>query len=70
MEILIAIAFITFSAYITWLFIYWLFVFLIATINYHAKYDESSKMAILSLAKKDRIWKDVAKILDLEREGE
>ena len=47
---------------------YWFMIFLLAIINSDAQYDNTSKKAILELAKKDKIWKDVALLLDLERE--
>lgn len=66
MEILFGIIFIMVATLISYFFAHWIAVFALAIANGDAKYDESSKMAILSLARKDRIWKDVAKILDLE----
>ena len=66
MKILFVIAFMLMAVLITQLFIHWIIVFALAIVNIDAKYNESSKIAILNLAKKDKIWKDVAEMLNLE----
>ncbi len=53
---------------ITYSLIYWFMIFLLALINSNAKYDETSRKTILILAKKDKTWRDVARLLDLESE--
>ena len=45
---------------------YWFMIFLLAIVNSDAQYNSTSKKAILELAKKDKIWKDVALLLNLE----
>ena len=66
MKILFGILFIMIAYLIIYLYIRWIIVLMLAMVNSNAKYTESSKMAILNLAKKDKIWKDVAKMLELE----
>ena len=49
---------------------YWFMVWMLAVINSNAVYDEISKHTIFELAKEDKFWKDVAKILGLEKNNE
>lgn len=53
---------------ISYKFAYWFMIFLLAIINSNAQYNESDKRTILKLAQKDKVWRDVAKILELESE--
>lgn len=46
---------------------YWIICLTLASINSNAVYDNISRQVILKLAKTNKIWKDVAKILELER---
>lgn len=49
---------------------YLLICFVLAMVNSDAVYDPIAKQVILKLAKKDKTWKTVAKILNLESKGE
>ena len=49
---------------------YWIICLTLASINSNAVYDNISRQVILKLAKTNKIWKDVAKILELESKGE
>lgn len=49
---------------------YWFIVLMLALINSSAVYNEMDRKIILKLGKKDKIWKDVAKILGLEKNNE
>ena len=66
MNDLILIFIILIGYIVTYFLIYWFMIFLLALINSNAKYDETSRKSILILAKKDKTWRDVAKLLDLE----
>lgn len=55
---------------ITFKFFYWIICLTLAVINSHAVYDNISRHTILKLAKTDKMWKDVVKILNLENKGE
>ena len=69
-EILIITFFSLIAVYIFYKIFYWLTTLLLASLNEKAQYNEISKKTILELAEKDRVWKDVSKILKLESKGE
>ena len=48
--------------------LHWIIVEAMAIINSDAVYNNTSKKVILKLAQKDKIWRDVAKVLELESE--
>lgn len=60
-SLLIIFLFILF--YITWRYSYKLIVMLLAAINENP--DRSEKVIILRLAERDKLWKDVAKVLGI-----
>lgn len=45
----------------------WFIAFLLAFLNYDAKFDNSKRNAILRLSKTDKTFEKVSKILELER---
>lgn len=49
---------------------YLLICLVLAMVNSNAVYDPIAKRIILKLAKKNKTWKTVAKILSLESKGE
>lgn len=59
----ILIMFISTTFYITWRWSYKLLVLLLAAINENP--DRTEKNVILKMAKKDKLWHDVAKELGL-----
>lgn len=66
-SILLLIDIMLISWIITIKFFYWVICLTLAIINSQAIYDNISKHTILKLAKTDKMWKDVAKILNLVR---
>jgi len=62
----ILIFILTISFVIFYKLVYWIIILWLAIINSFAVYDGTSKKAILQLSKKDKVWKDVAKILELK----
>lgn len=66
MNILIFISILLIGFIIFYEFVYWIMILMLAIINSSAQYDKIRKKSILELAKEDRMWKDVAKILNLE----
>lgn len=66
MNILIFISILLIGFIIFYEFVYWIMILMLAIINTSAQYDKIRKKSILELAKEDRMWKDVAKILELE----
>ena len=56
--------------YVGYKLYYWFIVLMLALINSSAVYNEMDRKIILKLGKKDKIWKDVIKILNLEDEYE
>lgn len=56
--------------YVGYKLYYWFIVLMLALINSSAVYNEIDRKIILKLGKKDKIWKDVAKILGLEDKHE
>lgn len=69
-SILTFISFSIVAIYIGYKIFYWLMILVLALLNMQAQYNKISRKIILELAKKDRVWKDVSKILDLESKGE
>lgn len=65
LKIMIFIMISIIAMFIGYKLFYWLMILLLAMFNSDAVYDKIAKKSILELAKKDKVWKDVAKVLEL-----
>lgn len=63
MSDILLIIFLFIMFYITWRYSYKLIVMLLAAINENP--DRSEKVIILRLAERDKLWRDVAKVLGI-----
>lgn len=53
---------------VVYLYMHWFIVFALALLNSSAKYNETDRKNILRLAEKEKLWKDVSKVLDLKED--